>query len=706
MFNVLGKLADKIGVVVQSGGILNLENFNFQGSPQNPRPRSEQLLLQQVQAEVFIRLKQSLHNQVFINLGKEEQFQQVKRPWDFEVKLGNQVNERLDSSTTILDVFDRNDIQGRLLILGKPGSGKTTTLLDLAQYLLKRSTTNSDELIPVLVNLSSWASKRQPIPEWLVEELKIKYGVRKDIGKKWLQEQKLLVLLDGLDEVRSEYQEACVKKLNQWIGGNSKDLISGQLVICSRIEEYELLATPLQMNGAICLVELSSQQIEKYLKSVGRSQLWALVSQNQTINDLVCFPLFLSMVVIADQVTPGELQTLEEDKARAQLLDIYVCEMLGRAKSYTRWQVRSWLIWIAQQLEREQQTEFLVEKIQPTWLQSNKLECVYQRRLDIYTALSYSLFPGLLVGFLSLPFNKPYTALMSGLIIMLLLFLFFVLSLVLSSSNRSSKLSRRDGTAADYYYEFLAKITLSEGLDWSWKKAWDGLILFLGLGLLVSLFIGLFFGLLGGLIGGLLLGLFFGLLFGLVDGLKHGLIVCLFLMLFWWLFFVMLGGLIGRLFSGLGDGLIFGLTGGLIFALIGGLIGGIQKCEINQKVSINQGFWQSLWKNLILSLLSGLIGGLLSGLIGGLIGGLGDGLIFGLAGGLIFVLIGSIGVGELLKHAILREILYSNGLAPWNYAHFLVECSDCLLLQQVGGRFRFIHKTVQEHFAAMSLEKS
>ncbi len=258
------------------------------------RSKSEKILLQQVGAEIASRLRQSLHNQIFINIEKEDQTKQVKRPWDYEVKVGNQANEKLDPNVTIIDVFERRDIKGRLLILGKPGSGKTTTMLDLARELLERSQ-HPNESIPVLVNLSSWASKQQSIPEWLVEELKTKYGVRSDIGKKWLQEQKLLPLLDGLDEVRSDRQRACVEALNQWISGNAGDSSPGQFVVCSRIEEYEQLETQLQMNGAICLTELSSGQIQGYLESVRRSHLWSLVSHNQTLKDLLRAPLFLSL---------------------------------------------------------------------------------------------------------------------------------------------------------------------------------------------------------------------------------------------------------------------------------------------------------------------------------------------------------------------------------------------------------------------------
>ena len=42
----------------------------------------------------------------------------------------------LSSQTKMIEVFRREDVSGRLLILGHPGAGKTTTLLELARDLL------------------------------------------------------------------------------------------------------------------------------------------------------------------------------------------------------------------------------------------------------------------------------------------------------------------------------------------------------------------------------------------------------------------------------------------------------------------------------------------------------------------------------------------------------------------------------------------
>ena len=86
-------------------------------------------------------------------------------------------------------------------------------MLDLAEYLLQKAQ-NSDEPIPVLMNLSSWASKQQSISDWLAEELKVKYKLKINTAKKFLEDEKLIPLFDSLDEVKNDLQKACIEALN------------------------------------------------------------------------------------------------------------------------------------------------------------------------------------------------------------------------------------------------------------------------------------------------------------------------------------------------------------------------------------------------------------------------------------------------------------------------------------------------------------
>ncbi|BBD55211.1 hypothetical protein [Planktothrix agardhii] len=54
----------------------------------------------------------------------------------------------------------------KFLILGKPGGGKTTTLLELAEALIERAEGDSDAPIPVILELSTWqeVTKRKFLP--------------------------------------------------------------------------------------------------------------------------------------------------------------------------------------------------------------------------------------------------------------------------------------------------------------------------------------------------------------------------------------------------------------------------------------------------------------------------------------------------------------------------------------------------------------
>ena len=211
--------------------------------------------------------------------------------------------------------------------------------------------------------------------------------------------------------------------------------------------------------------------------------------------------------------------------------------------------------------------------------------------------------------------------------------------------NLRIRLSRRVGN----------DIKTVETLKWSWKQARTGLIV------------------------GLILGLLFGLSLSLFNDLQ-----------------LTMGG---RLINALIIGLIYGLSVGLK--------SGISSSSIETKIIPNQGIWKSAANACI----NGLINGLIIGLIISVIVGLSYGLNFGLISGLIFglpsgAISGLIGGGQAcIQHFTLRLILYHNGYIPWNYARFLDYCTDRLLLQRVGGRYRFIHRLIQEHFAAMPLEK-
>jgi hypothetical protein len=190
------------------------------GPPLSPEEyRVRRGLLTQVKDAVAVRLRHSLHHEVLINLLMEAHPKEVEPVFGVGVKIDTQRSMPLPVDTEIIDVFDEDAVTGRLLILGIPGAGKTTTLLHLARDLVGRAETDADKPMPVLLDLSSWKDDGQPIASWLVAELHRVYRVRKDHGQRLLDEHSLLPLLDGLDELEPTRLEQCVRAINRHYQG-------------------------------------------------------------------------------------------------------------------------------------------------------------------------------------------------------------------------------------------------------------------------------------------------------------------------------------------------------------------------------------------------------------------------------------------------------------------------------------------------------
>jgi len=595
---------------------------------QGRRPRSEKLLIQEVQNEVAARLKQSLHNQVFIHLEMQQGSEQVKRPWDSEIKIGDQPTESLSETTDILQVFDRADVAGKLLILGAPGVGKTTTLLELAKEICERANEDSEFPIPVLVNLSSWKGASQLISDWLVGELKLKYGVKNEIGRKWVENSQLLPLLDGLDELDSSLHIPCVHALNQFI--NSTYRPSG-IVVCSRQDEYSNFKTKLQLNGAVSLQALNTKQIQEYLSFISRQDIWNFIQTDPNLTELVRTPLFLSiLVLIYKQISIGELKSLSSRKESIKyLLNACITRMLMRNsinnlelknRIYSQRKSENWLIWLAQEMQFRSRFEFLIEDIQPDLV---ALTAAQDKILSARVALILVCLL-ILAGIFSGKIFSLGGIFIFGLIVISILSFYGLIFSLLED-----------------------KIIIGENYKWEWKNLNIQIVTLS----LIVLFVLIILNSLN--IGGASIPTV-GILFPiLLNQLRHCLVIV----------------------------------------------------SVDTKLIPNQGIWRSLKNSfdiLLIFILSFGISGATFWYFGlDLIGA-----IIGIAGCFLGVAFGfKIGGEACIRHFFLRLILSLKGYTPWNYARFLNYATDRLSLQRVGGRYRFIHRLLQEHFAAMSLEQ-
>ena len=262
----------------------------------------------------------------------------------------------LRQNQKVIEFFDRDDINGKLLILGEPGTGKTTELLGLAKDLIERAITNEHAGIPIIFELSSWKSD-QSIDDWIVEKLIEIYIVgkqKKVLAKHLIDNYKLIFLLDGLDELGLEQQNKFIVMLNEFLVNR----IPQKVVVCCRREEYEQSETQLnKLNGAIYLRPLGDEQIRRYLRDLNCSYIWnENIRNNSELLQLCRKPLFLAMLVIVYRET--EVRIFSNS---FELFEAYIKRKLRNSNNqdiYSSRQVLRYLVWLARQLEVERKTEF------------------------------------------------------------------------------------------------------------------------------------------------------------------------------------------------------------------------------------------------------------------------------------------------------------------------------------------------------------
>jgi adenylate kinase family enzyme/tetrahydromethanopterin S-methyltransferase subunit G len=684
MKRLIGRLkhAENIGVVVLGGtntfGQINLNS-------QSKRSQIENNLLKKVKIEVNDRLTRSLHSQL-IPLDMEFHPSKVTRPWDADIIIRFKDSDALNIGTSIFDVFNRDDICGRLLILGQPGAGKTTTQVELAEKLINQHVEiDSKYPIPVLINLSSW--RHENIVDWLVKELKSKYDLPASTSTKWLKKKRLLPLLDGLDELNPELQESCVEALNQYLEG---DRAPEYAVVCCRTEEYSLLKNKIKLNGGVQLKSLTNEQIQNYFVSCKKEYIWDEISNDNQLIALAQKPLMLSVMALTYQdILPEKWQKIQSVEDRQQILwDAYLLHRIqqNRSRVYGNDHIpissntKKWLTWLAKQLNTQSQDEFLIEQLQPSLLKKK------------HERLQYLLLTVAIRGlFLPLLFLLVSLLIFSHRIVLASVILGVKLVPILSFTSIRFFQLWVVGMAISVIIDFnsLDSIQTIEKLEFSFSKikkrsSWKRV------GDLIN----------SGAFKGLVIGLIFSILV-VISGDESNRANLEEFINFPLLNHNVLEVYISGAISGILMGSCVGFSNGIL---------NIFRTKIIYRFSPREGLSRTL-KNipLILVITATMMSAIFFGMVllqpkylreqlslPTTVGGL---LVFS-----VFLLIFSLGLLPLVQHFSLRLVLFFSGYMPWNCTRFLTYCTELKFLQRVGGHYRFIHRQLQEHFAVMSLE--
>src|SRR6516225_1259643 len=179
----------------------------------------------------------------------------------------------------------------RLVVLGEPGAGKTVAVVHLLLDQLKHrkslaDAVRADEPVPVRVNAAGWDGSRD-FTSWLVHQLTIDYPLNPRVARALVEANKILPVLDGLDEMDPPDAEpvlACsaVERLNKSPWQDRAVVAACRSTVYKAVRELRPDAG-LQFATTVTLQPLSAEDIylhlEQYRDELGRAEAeWAAIT--------------------------------------------------------------------------------------------------------------------------------------------------------------------------------------------------------------------------------------------------------------------------------------------------------------------------------------------------------------------------------------------------------------------------------------------
>ncbi|MGW6455745.1 NACHT domain-containing protein [Streptomyces sp. NPDC055078] len=286
----------------------------------------------------------------------------------------------------------------RLLVLGGPGSGKSTLLALTTVLLAGRHLGDVTRAVPgdrgvpvpVLLTLESWDAEQVAFRDWLIDRLTEDHpGLPRVDGahpaRRLVRDNRVLALLDGLDELPAHRRGAVVRALN----AAPRD--TGYILAC-RAAEYRASADRLTGASDIEALPVGPRDAAAHLLRTAdprRHDQWGPVVDELAehpegpLAQALATPLMLWLVRRAhrpEHADPALLTDHGRFRTRADieahLLDAIVPAAFApgahdteRLHAPGRWhpgRARGWLAFLARELERRETTEFAWWRLQRT----------------------------------------------------------------------------------------------------------------------------------------------------------------------------------------------------------------------------------------------------------------------------------------------------------------------------------------------------
>jgi predicted NACHT family NTPase len=237
-----------------------------------------------------------------------QEFDPNKRQ-DFD-RLGlSRVQKRVEALSAVKDC-------PKLMVLGKPGAGKTTFLKSLAVECIQPQTELFANLVPLFVTLRDFAKEARTTQSWKLSDyltclLAERWnGCDRASAEKILTQGRSLVLLDGLDEVPPEDLENLLDAVREF------GYTSNRLIITCRTQSQQNLDGFTDVEVADFTPEQVDRFVDNLFKIVDSDSQTSLAPQlqqqlrateNKAIAELTITPVLLDLICVVFRDQKGNL---------------------------------------------------------------------------------------------------------------------------------------------------------------------------------------------------------------------------------------------------------------------------------------------------------------------------------------------------------------------------------------------------------------
>jgi hypothetical protein len=212
-----------------------------------------------------------------------------------------------------------------LMVLGGPGAGKSTFLRRMGLEALKGKKGNfKHACIPVFIELKKFNTGEINIEKEIAEEFRIcGFPSHEEFTAKALEQGKLLILLDGLDEVPTERMNEAIRQIQNFVDLHDQN----RFITSCRVAAYR---HNFRRFTDVAMADFDDAQIEKFITNWFSSEpqtgqdCWKKLNneEHQSAKELTQTPLLLTLVCLLYQRSrkfPTNRATLYERALRVLL---------------------------------------------------------------------------------------------------------------------------------------------------------------------------------------------------------------------------------------------------------------------------------------------------------------------------------------------------------------------------------------------------